>query len=237
MLVQRFLLALSLAGSFTSFAAAGPISFQGSMSSVWSNPTGAPTTGAGTNWLRFGTYDAGSLGIYTHPTFGVPSGTPFSLGTIYLTDGSSMAPPQSVALNTTMTFNQPSGVGTADFSFLATLSSSTPNANGGTLTANFAAGQSSSFVASNGETYTLSLVGLSNSWQWSGKTTTSLTASPTCYNNQSQAWVWAEITASDPGAHVPEPSSLVILCFGLVVVAGFRVRHFYNNWNCGTACL
>ena len=203
-----------------SLARSEPIAIKGTKTAVWNNPTGGPSTGAGTNWLRFGEYDAGSIGWAGNLRFSTTEGTPFLLGSFTLTNGSSLDPPTQMTFSMTLDFRRPTDEDPATFDFDAYLLSTNRNG-GGDLTFSIVPGQTSTWTSSNGTTYSLEMLGLSNNWEWDGQTFAEITASADCADNQTYAMIYGRLTIEDPVtvAHVPEPSALLLSGIGLAFLA------------------
>jgi hypothetical protein len=201
---------------------AEPIPVGGTKSAVWNNPTGGPSTGAGTDWLRFGEYDAASLGWSGNLNFSTSLGTPFSLGIVWLTNGSSLNPPTHATFSITLDLNTPTNEPPATFDFDANLLSTNP-AGGGDLKFSVVPGQKSSWTSPTGTTYSLEMLGLSSNWEWDGNTTNEITALADCEDNQTYAWIYGRLNVEDPTiTHAPEPSALVLAGLGLALLLLLR---------------
>lgn len=203
-------------------AIAEPTQVGGTKSAVWNNPTGGPSTGAGTDWLRFGEYDAGSLGWSGNLGFTTSLGTPFSLGIVWLTNGSSLNPPTHATFSVTLDLNTPANEPPATFDFDANLLSTNP-AGGGDLKFSVVPGQKSTWTSPAGTTYSLEMLGLSNNWEWNGNTTNEITALGDCEDNQTYAWIYGRLNVEGPTiTHVPEPSAFVLGAIGLALLPLLR---------------
>ncbi len=192
----------------------------GKKSAVWNNPTGGPSTGAGTDWLHFGASDASSLRWWgTPPHFITTEGSPFSLGALYLTNGSSINPPTHTTFSVTLDIKKPIDEVPATFDFDVNLLSTNPNG-GGDLKLSVIPGQTSTWTSANGTTYSLKLLGLSDTRKWNGETFAEITAGTDCDNNQTSAWIYGELSMEDPSVvHAPEPGAFVLAGIGLGLLA------------------
>jgi hypothetical protein len=220
---QSNFLAVLSALTLVASVAAEPTSISGTKSAVWNNPTGGPSTGAGTHWLRFGQYNAGSLGWSGNHHFSTTEGTPFSLGIVWLTNGSSLNPPTHATFSVTLNLNTPVNEIPATFDFDANLLSTNPNG-GGDLKFSVVPGQTANWTSPGGNSYTLEMLGLSSNWEWDGQTTSEITAVADCDNNQTYAWIYGRLTVDEPAtvAHAPEPSALVLAGLGLALIPLLR---------------
>lgn len=217
---RPFILAVIALFSQSALSLAEPISIKGTKSAVWLNPTGGTVTGSGTDWLDFGIESTAALGWTGNPNFNTKTGSPFALGAIWLTNSASNDPPSQATFAVTLDIKKPVNEVPATFNFDAYLSRS----ESGVLTFSVNPGQTATWTSSKGTTYTLEMLGLSNSLPWDGSTISSLSSGVECYDNQTYAYIYGRLTTDDPGCvpQVPEPSAIVLAAIGLALIPMVR---------------
>jgi len=210
-----FVAALTLSSSLM----AGQMSYTGSTSGDWVNPVGGTSKGAGTSSFEFGGYNGSTLSFYAKSSFSTTSGTPFELGKVTLSNGSPVNTPSSVTFAATLNFTTPTGLGKQTFDFAAGITTEGRDTIG-EFSVSFNQGGKYTVTGSNGTTYTLELLGLTDSSHWGGSVFSSLTSCPA---DSSSGYLWAEITQSCP--QVPEPTGLVLAALGLGIAGAMRLRN------------
>jgi len=211
-----FLIFLAL----TSSAVAGPITYTGSTSAVFTDPIGGQSKGAGTSQFEFGGPNGATLSFnQTISHFTATNGVPFQLGSVMVTSGSPVNAPSEVTFAVTLNFKTPTGLGKETFDFATGIQANNRDSSG-EFSVLFNVGGKSS-VTANGEQYTLELVGLTNTSTWGSTVYNSLTGCPT---NSCGLYIWGELTMQPAPPQVPEPSGLLLGAIGIGAIALRRIR-------------